>query len=106
MFFYVFNIYKQIDFFSETGSNIFYYNYLNEQHSYILSYGIISFGLCCFLFILAFILSPKDITFEKISPYECGFEPFGDARSIFSIQFFIVGILFMIFDLELAYLFP
>lgn len=106
MLFGVFNIYKQIDFFSETSSNYFYYNYLNEQYSYILYYGIISFSLCCILFILAFILSPKDITFEKISPYECGFEPFGDAHSIFSIQFFIVGILFMIFDLELAYLFP
>ena len=56
MLFGVFNIYKQIDFFSETSSNYFYYNYLNEQYSYILYYGIISFSLCCILFILAFIL--------------------------------------------------
>jgi len=67
---------------------------------------IISFLLCCVLFLLAFILSPKEITFEKSSPYECGFEPFGDGHLIFNIQFFIVGILFMLFDLELAYLFP
>jgi NADH-quinone oxidoreductase subunit A len=65
-----------------------------------------SFILCCILFLLAIILSPKEVTFEKNSPYECGFEPFGDGHSIFNIQFFIVGILFMIFDLELAYLFP
>jgi NADH-quinone oxidoreductase subunit A len=58
------------------------------------------------LFFLAFFLSPKETTFEKVSPYECGFEPFGDGTLIFNIQFFIVGILFMIFDLELAYLFP
>lgn len=44
--------------------------------------------------------------FEKHSPYECGFEPFGDAQAVFNIQFFIVGLLFMIFDLELAFLFP
>jgi NADH-quinone oxidoreductase subunit A len=67
---------------------------------------LISFALCCVLFLLAFILSPKDVTFEKTSPYECGFEPFGDGHLIFNVQFFIVGILFMLFDLELAYLFP
>jgi NADH-quinone oxidoreductase subunit A len=106
MSFYTFNTTFQIDFFLETSSNNYYYNYFNEQYSYIIYYGIISLILCCLLFILAFILSPKDITFEKVSPYECGFEPFGESHSIFSIQFFIVGILFMIFDLELAYLFP
>jgi NADH-quinone oxidoreductase subunit A len=67
---------------------------------------LISFGLCSILFLLAFTLSPKELTFEKSSPYECGFEPFGDGHLTFNIQFFIVGILFMLFDLELAYLFP
>jgi NADH:ubiquinone oxidoreductase subunit 3 (subunit A) len=58
------------------------------------------------LFLVSFILSPKSLSFEKGSPYECGFEPFGgDAHSVFNIQYFIVGILFMLFDLELAYLF-
>ena len=48
----------------------------------------------------------KSMTFEKGSPYECGFEPFeGDARTVFNIQYVVVGVLFMIFDLELAYLF-
>jgi len=65
-----------------------------------------SFGLVLLLFFAGFILSPKETQFEKTSAYECGFEPFGDAHSIFSIQFFVVGILFMLFDLELAYLFP
>lgn len=67
---------------------------------------VFSLTLCCILFFLAFYLSPKEVSFEKTSPYECGFEPFGDGHLIFNIQFFIVGILFMIFDLELAYLFP
>ena len=62
--------------------------------------------LALLLFGIAFLLSDKDVAFEKLSPYECGFEPFGDGHSVFNIQFFIVGILFMIFDLELIYLVP
>jgi len=67
---------------------------------------LISFLVSCVLFLVAFLLSSKELSFEKISPYECGFEPFGDSHSIFSIQFFVVGILFMLFDLELAFIFP
>jgi NADH-quinone oxidoreductase subunit A len=67
---------------------------------------LVSLILCLILFSIAFILSPKENFFEKASAYECGFEPFGTTHSIFNIQFFVVGILFMIFDLELAYLFP
>ena len=43
---------------------------------------------------------------EKLSAYECGFNPFGDARSKFEVRFYIVGILSIIFDLEITYLFP
>jgi NADH-quinone oxidoreductase subunit A len=43
---------------------------------------------------------------EKISPYECGFEPFDDARRRFDVRFYLVAILFIIFDLEVAFLFP
>jgi len=43
---------------------------------------------------------------EKLSPYECGFEPFGDARGQFDVRFYLVCILFIIFDLEVAFLFP
>ncbi|MCS6853838.1 MAG: NADH-quinone oxidoreductase subunit A [Elioraea sp.] len=42
----------------------------------------------------------------KLSPYECGFEPFGDARRRFDVRFYLVAILFIIFDLEVAFLFP
>lgn len=82
------------------------YSYWDEQYFYIFYYCCISFLLCCVLLLVAFFLSPKEVSFEKISPYECGFEPFNNNHSIFKIQYFIVGILFMIFDLELAYLFP
>lgn len=43
---------------------------------------------------------------EKLSPYECGFEAFEDARSKFDVRFYLVAILFIIFDLEIAFLFP
>lgn len=43
---------------------------------------------------------------EKISPYECGFEPYGDARQRFDISFYLIGILFIIFDLEVIFIFP
>ncbi|MBB6251661.1 NADH-quinone oxidoreductase subunit A [Nitrospirillum iridis] len=43
---------------------------------------------------------------EKLSAYECGFEPFNDARSKFDVRFYLVAILFIIFDLEVAFLFP
>ncbi len=43
---------------------------------------------------------------EKLSPYECGFEAFGDARRQFDVRFYLVALLFIIFDLEVAFLFP
>jgi NADH-quinone oxidoreductase subunit A len=43
---------------------------------------------------------------EKLSPYECGFDPFGDTRHQFDVRFYLVAILFIIFDLEISFLFP
>jgi NADH-quinone oxidoreductase subunit A len=52
------------------------------------------------------IFRPKDAYAEKTSPYECGFSPFEDARLPFDVKFYLVAILFIIFDLETAFLFP
>ena len=65
--------------------------------SIIFSHGVLS---------LSFIVSPKKPSNEKLSPYECGFEPFDDARTKFDIRFYLVALLFIIFDLEVAFLFP
>ena len=65
--------------------------------SIIFSVGVLS---------LSFIVSPKKPSNEKLSPYECGFEPFDDARTKFDIRFYLVALLFIIFDLEVAFLFP
>lgn len=86
--------------------NFIYYSYFDEQYTYLCLYFLSSLILTLLLFSIAFFLSPKQLSFEKSSSYECGFEPFGSGHLIFNIQFFIVGILFMIFDLELAYIFP
>ena len=58
-------------------------------------------------FILAaFVLAPKNPDVEKLSAYECGFNAFDDARMKFDVRFYLVSILFIIFDLEVAFLFP
>ena len=55
---------------------------------------------------LSFILAIQNPDPEKTSAYECGFEPFEDARNKFDVRFYIVAILFLIFDIEVAFLFP
>jgi NADH:ubiquinone oxidoreductase subunit 3 (subunit A) len=67
---------------------------------------LVSFLLVSILFGIATILAQKNTEIDKIASYECGFEPFGDSREIFNIQFYIVAILFMLFDLEIAFMFP
>ncbi len=56
--------------------------------------------------IAAWIIAPKDPDKEKVSAYECGFNAFDDARMKFDVRFYLVSILFIIFDLEVAFLFP
>ncbi len=80
-------------------SNIFEYAILGY-------FFLISLILSSLLLIISFILSSAKPDAEKVSPYECGFEPFNDSRITFDVHFYIVAILFMIFDLEIAYLFP
>ena len=63
---------------------------------------ILSFGFI----VINFLFSPKKPDPEKLSAYECGFEPFNDSRMEFDVRFYLVAILFIIFDLEIAFLFP
>jgi len=72
----------------------------------ILLFLIISIIFSIATLSLSFILSPKNPSDEKLSPYECGFEPFDDARTKFDIRFYLVALLFIIFDLEIIFLFP
>lgn len=56
--------------------------------------------------VAALIIAPKNPDYEKLSAYECGFPAFDDARMKFDVRFYLVSILFIIFDLEVAFLFP
>jgi NADH:ubiquinone oxidoreductase subunit 3 (subunit A) len=83
-----------------------YFSFLN-----LLIYSFVAFFLSFFLVFLSFCLDivlffkiKKD--FEKSSAYECGFQPFSDARGTVDIKFYLVAILFIIFDLEITFLIP
>ena len=72
----------------------------------LLLFLLISILLSSFISILSFILSERDPNKEKVSVYECGFDPFHNPGEPFSIRFFLIAILFLVFDLEISYLFP
>ena len=80
-------------------------DFLQDYLSIIL-FLVIAVGLSVVFIALNFILSPKKPDPEKLSAYECGFEPFDDSRIEFDVRFYLVAILFIIFDLEIAFLFP
>jgi NADH-quinone oxidoreductase subunit A len=72
----------------------------------ILIFIGIAVVLAVAIVLASFVLARQRPDSEKLSPYECGFEPFSNARSKFDVRFYLVAILFIIFDLEVAFLFP
>ena len=79
--------------------------FLKDYLSIIL-FLIIALGLSFAFIAINYLASPKKPDPEKLSAYECGFEPFNDSRMEFDVRFYLVAILFIIFDLEIAFLFP
>jgi NADH-quinone oxidoreductase subunit A len=63
-------------------------------------------GICLALLVVPFLVAYKRPDSEKLSAYECGFNAFDDARMKFDVRFYLVAILFIIFDLEVSFLFP
>src|SRR5580693_8345109 len=76
------------------------------EYIYIFKFLLIFILIGFILFFLSFLLVYQKPNNEKISSYECGFNPFSDARNKFEIRYYLVAILFIIFDLELLFLFP
>ena len=72
----------------------------------IFIFIVIAFSMSFGFALLSGIVGPNNPDKEKLSAYECGFEPFEDARVKFDVRFYLVAILFIIFDLEVAFLFP
>jgi NADH-quinone oxidoreductase subunit A len=80
--------------------------YLNEliKISYFI---VISFGLALILLAAVYIISfTSKVDFEKSSAYECGFQPFSETNFPFEVQFALIAILFLLFDIEILYLYP
>jgi len=80
--------------------------YFLNNYLTIIIFLAIALILSLGFLVLNFAFSPKNPDPEKLSAYECGFEPFNDSRMEFDIRFYLVAILFIIFDLEIAFLFP
>jgi NADH-quinone oxidoreductase subunit A len=77
-----------------------------ENYFPILVFIVVGTVMGTVLLALGFILGPRRPDAEKLSPYECGFEAFEDSRMKFDVRYYLVAILFIIFDLEIAFLFP
>ena len=77
-----------------------------KEYLSIIIFLFIAVCLSVGFIVLNFLFSPKNPDSEKLSAYECGFEAFGDSRMEFDVRFYLVAILFIIFDLEIAFLFP
>jgi len=77
-----------------------------EQYLPILLFILVGVAVGIIPQVLGYILGPNRPDAEKNSPYECGFEAFEDARMKFDVRYYLVAILFILFDLEIAFLFP
>ena len=77
-----------------------------ENYIPVLIFIIIGLGLGTVMIAAGSVLGPRRPDSEKRSPYECGFEAFEDSRMKFDVRYYLVAILFIIFDLEIAFLFP
>ena len=81
------------------------FSFLTEYFSIIL-FLLIAIALSFGFIIANYLAAPSNPDPEKLSAYECGFEAFDDSRMEFDVRFYLVAILFIIFDLEIAFLFP
>ena len=77
-----------------------------EKYLPILIFLGVAAGFGCLLLVLGYLLGPRHPNSEKASAYECGFEPFEETRTKFDVRYYLVAILFIVFDLETALLVP
>jgi len=87
--------------FLNLNESFFYYEFLP-----ILIFLSVAIVLALVIVTLSYLLAVQNPETEKLSSYECGFEPYEDARNIFDVKFYIVAILFIIFDIETMFLLP
>jgi NADH-quinone oxidoreductase subunit A len=83
-----------------------YWRRIMENYFPILMFVLVGVAIGVLPVAMGFILAPSRPDPEKLSPYECGFEAFEDARMKFDVRYYLIAILFILFDLEVAFLFP
>jgi NADH-quinone oxidoreductase subunit A len=79
---------------------------MHYEYKSILIFLVFSIALSIIILGASYMLALQKGDIEKLSPYECGFNPFQDSRQEFDVKFYLVAILFIIFDLEISFLFP
>ena len=92
---------QNFNFFFNTNLSFLYNEFLP-----VLLFLIIAVVLAVIIVTLSYLLSIQNPETEKLSAYECGFEPYEDARNIFDVKFYLVAILFILFDIETMFLLP
>jgi len=104
-----------INFFSKSfvNCNKYFENYklitssaMKEEYLSIFVYLCFAVFLACLIVALSYFLVTQSPETEKLSTYECGFEPYGDTRNQFNIRFYIIAILFILFDIEIIFMLP
>lgn len=85
---------------------IYSIEYYYSNYNSFFFYSISIFLICSVILILCYFLSSNNLYYEKSSGYECGFDPFSDAREPFYVKFYLIAILFIIFDVEVIFFFP
>jgi len=72
----------------------------------VLVFILVGLAFGCAPILLGWLIAPNNPDSEKLSPFECGFEPFEDSRMKFDVRYYLIAIIFILFDLEIAFLFP
>jgi len=82
------------------------YSLVKTEYLILFIYFLIALLLAFLIFLFSYLLALQKPNLEKLSAYECGFEPYGNSRTQFELRFYLIAILFLIFDLETVFLFP
>ena len=77
-----------------------------EQYFPVLLFILVGVAIGVAMLVMGSLVSPNRPDAQKLAPYECGFEAFEDARMKFDVRYYLIAILFILFDLEIAFLFP
>jgi len=81
-------------------------SFLHYQYYVLLIYLIIAVVLSIIILVASYFFAIQNPETEKLSTYECGFEPYGDARNLFDVKFYLIAIFFIVFDIETMFLYP